>query len=102
MEHDTILSDEELWEVPNDGDIRNTLNVRETNYGPYADNAKVAQTIKKAMQTGRNWESLPDYMKESLELMATKIGRILNGNPHHKDTWHDVGGYSKLVEDELE
>jgi hypothetical protein len=40
-------------------------------------------------------------MKEALDMVAHKIGRILNGDPTYTDSWHDIAGYSKLVEDEL-
>ena len=30
-----------------------------------------------------------------------KIGRIVNGDPNYADSWHDIAGYAKLVEDRL-
>ena len=39
--------------------------------------------------------------RESLEMAQHKIARILNGNPEHVDSWHDVGGYVALVEERL-
>jgi hypothetical protein len=53
------------------------------------------------MRDTPGWDNLPDDMKESLEMMATKIGRILYGKPEHHDSWHDLGGYAKLVADRL-
>jgi hypothetical protein len=41
------------------------------------------------------------YMQESLDLIANKLARIVNGDPFYDDSWHDVGGYAKLVEIEL-
>ena len=38
------------------------------------------------MRRGRNWESLPNQSKEALEMIATKVARILNGDatdPEH-------------------
>ena len=34
-------------------------------------------------------------------MILHKIGRILNGDPNYADSWHDIAGYAKLVEDEL-
>ena len=48
-----------------------------------------------------NWETLSDDKKEALEMTALKIGRILNGDPEYADSWHDIAGYAKLVEDTL-
>ena len=41
-------------------------------------------------------------MKESLEMVAHKIGRILNGDPFYHDSWHDCIGYLRLIEKRLE
>ena len=42
-----------------------------------------------------------DDMRESLEMVAHKVARILNGNPGYVDSWHDVAGYVKLIEKRL-
>jgi hypothetical protein len=34
-------------------------------------------------------------------MIQHKIARILNGDPNYHDSWHDIGGYSKLVADRL-
>jgi hypothetical protein len=39
--------------------------------------------------------------KDKLAVLAHKVGRILNGDPEYKDSWHDIIGYTKLVEDTL-
>lgn len=48
-----------------------------------------------------NWAALPPDMKEALEMVAHKAGRILNGDPDYHDSWHDIIGYTKLVADRL-
>lgn len=55
-----------------------------------------------AMRHSPNWQKLPADMKESLEMVALKIGRILNGNPSYIDSWTDAVGYAQLVVDRLE
>ena len=82
--------------------IENTLAERESRYGSFQEHARITQNIKRAMADSKNWSALPDDMKESLEMTAHKIGRILNGDPMYKDSWHDIIGYTKLVEDDLE
>ena len=42
-----------------------------------------------------------DEMKEALEMLAHKTGRILNGDPYFHDSWHDIIGYTRLVEKRL-
>ncbi len=40
-------------------------------------------------------------MKESFQMIANKIGRILNGDPLYKDSWTDIIGYATLIETDL-
>jgi hypothetical protein len=53
------------------------------------------------MRDSPNWGDLTDDKREALEMIAHKIGRILNGDPEYKDSWHDIIGYARLVEDTL-
>ena len=82
-------------------DIKEILTETGSRYGSWDTNSAISQDIKKAMVGGIAWNDLPPYMKESLELIATKISRILNGDPYYADSWDDIGGYVKLVTDEL-
>jgi hypothetical protein len=54
------------------------------------------------MTDSTNWSKLPDEMAEALEMIAHKIGRILNGSYTYKDSWTDLIGYASLIEKELE
>lgn len=81
--------------------IDQTLVERGNRYGVFAEHARITQNIKRAMQDTPNWAKLSDDKKESLEMLAHKIGRILNGDPEYKDSWHDIIGYAKLVDDTL-
>jgi hypothetical protein len=78
-----------------------TLEERGNRYGSFTEHAIITQRIKRAYLDSPNWEQLPDFMKEALEMVAHKIGRILNGDPMYADSWHDIIGYTKLVENEL-
>lgn len=78
--------------------VDQTLVERGNRYGDFKDHAEVTQNIKRAMETGRNWADLCPAHKESLEMIAHKIGRILNGDPYYGDSWHDIAGYARLAE----
>ena len=78
--------------------IDDTLAQRGSRYGEYKEHARITQGIKRAMADSPNWATLGDDKKECLEMVAHKIGRILNGDPDYKDSWHDVIGYVRLVE----
>lgn len=77
-------------------------------YGYYLHNAIVSQAIKSAMRNipdpdneGIGWDSLPVDVRDSLEMMACKISRIVTGNPEYLDNWDDIGGYAKIVADRI-
>ena len=78
--------------------IDSTLDERQATYGDFADHAMITQQIKKAMVDSRNWRLLSESKKECLEMVAHKIGRILNGDPEFHDSWHDIIGYVTLIE----
>jgi hypothetical protein len=82
-------------------DVNNTLAERGARYGDFKDQGRITQNLKKAMRDGTNFDDLSDDMKEALDMIASKISRILNGDPNYADSWHDICGYSKLIEDRL-
>lgn len=82
-------------------DISATLAERGNRYGEFNEHARITQNIKRAMIDSPNWSGLRDDMKEALEMLAHKMGRILNGDPLYHDSWHDIIGYTKLVADTL-
>jgi len=81
--------------------IETTLEERGTRYGIFAEHARITQGMKRAMIDSPNWHRLEDDQRECLEMLAHKIGRILNGDPNYHDSWHDIVGYTKLVADRL-
>lgn len=83
-------------------DIHDTLNERGSRYGDYFEHARITQNLKRAMADSPNWSALPDDMKEALEMVAHKMGRILNGDPDYDDSWRDIIGYTQLVLNRLE
>ena len=65
-------------------------------YGDVVDQAYVAEMIKGALRGGRTWAALDNVMKQSLEVIALKMSRIVSGDPYHADSWFDIEGYAKL------
>jgi len=78
-------------------DIKETLNTREEQYGHYKIVGQISQEIKKIMQQSPNYRMMPEYMRESMDMIANKMARILNGNYYLNDSWHDISGYASLV-----
>lgn len=81
--------------------IQTTLDQRGNEYGDYSDMADLAQRLKEVMKHTPKWETLSMVQRESLEMLATKLARILTGNPNNRDSWHDIAGYVTLVERQL-
>ena len=82
-------------------DIDKLLSERGKTHGDYAVHAGITQRLKSVMHATPYWPLLTDTMKETLEMNAHKIGRILAGNPAFPDHWADIAGYARLVEKEL-
>jgi len=82
-------------------DIRQILSERGERYGAFDTDAGLAQSIKQTLRSGVRWEELLPCQKEALEMIATKMGRVVNGDPFYVDSWSDICGYAKLVEDIL-
>jgi len=83
-------------------EIDSTLAERGDRYGAFDEHARITQAIKAAMADSPNWATLAPDQREALEMIAHKVGRILNGDPNYHDSWHDMVGYAKLVADRLE
>jgi len=83
------------------GGIDATLAARGTRYGAFPGHARITQALKRAMVDSPNWDQLADDQREALEMVVHKIGRILNGDPNYLDSWHDIIGYTRLVEARL-
>jgi len=83
--------------------VEATLGARGQRYGEFKGHAKITWALKDIMQRTPKWNSmqLSPSMREALDMIAHKIGRILNGDPTYVDSWHDIAGYATLVEQEL-
>ena len=83
-------------------DIEVTLTERGSRYGEFPTHARITQHLKDVMRNSPKWAELADDQKEALEMVAHKIGRVLNGDPNYIDSWHDIAGYVTLVERRLQ
>lgn len=82
-------------------EMQTTLTQREVNYGSYNAHAHTAQCLKGVMENSSKWQSLSNEQKESLHMIAHKVGRILNGDPNFIDSWRDLAGYATLIVNSL-
>lgn len=77
--------------------LTETLKAREKSYGEFRINAAVSQQLKTVMRSAPQWANLEPFQREALEQIASKLGRLLSADHRHRDTWHDLAGYSTLV-----
>ena len=87
--------------VSGDNTVERVLVERGNDYGDYASKALFIQGVKYLMRTSPSWEAMDADMRESMEMIAHKMGRVVYGDPTHKDNFLDIAGYAKLVADRL-
>ena len=94
----------EDWRAEADTEVDAILNARGSNYGSFEGVAGFAQVMKgliRDTQDGRG-AYLPADQCEALDMIASKIARIVNGNADYVDSWIDIAGYATLVADRLQ
>lgn len=82
--------------------IKEILNERGNNYGEFKEHAQITQGIKNAIKAGVSWSICTDSQREALEMVAHKIGRIVNGDPNYEDSWVDLIGYTQLALEDIQ
>lgn len=90
--------------IPKESSVDATLAERGKRYGKFTGHAQVAQRLKDVIYYALASEGrarLADDQKEALDMICHKMARIVNGDPNYADSWHDIAGYAKLVEDRL-
>lgn len=78
--------------------LTDTLSERHERYGKFTVNAQVCISLKAVMADTPNWNFLTAYEEEALTMIAAKLSRILTGDQHYADNWHDIAGYATLVD----
>lgn len=80
------------------------LDARAENYGKFIDGAEIMQMLKRMVHgyIENRGTQLAFDQRESIDMIIHKLGRIINGNPDHVDSWRDIAGYATLVADRLE
>jgi hypothetical protein len=81
--------------------VETILEERGKRYGKFSDHATVTQAIKGILFSYNPSLELTVSQREALEMIAHKLGRIVNGDPNYADSWVDIAGYAMLVADQL-
>jgi hypothetical protein len=76
--------------------VQAILTARGDTHGDYTNQTIRAQIIKNVFRQGKNWPALNFTQKETLEMIAHKLSRILEGKSDFRDHWDDIAGYAVL------
>ena len=83
-------------------ELNKILSERGDRYGSFADVANTTMRILRAIQWAKNGKSMSDSQEVALQMIASKIARIANGDPDYIDNWVDIAGYAQLIANKLE
>ena len=86
--------------------ISGLLSSRQTYYGEFPDNARIADKLLKVLQGQEhdlptNWHRLGATKRQGIVMIVLKLSRALSpsGNPEYVDNWRDIQGYARLIEE---
>jgi hypothetical protein len=71
------------------------LDEREKTHGDFAKVANASNQIRGVLIQGADKHSA--VQAEALTMIATKLARIVCGDPDERDHWEDIAGYAQLV-----
>lgn len=84
-------------------DLEQTLQDRGARYGRFEDHARVTIGLKRVLSLEMERRGIvpADDVLEALHMICHKLGRIAAGDCEYADSWHDIAGYAKLVENRI-
>lgn len=77
----------------NTEELNETLKQRGNEYGDMREMAFTAQTLKSML----THDGMTNVQKECMDVICTKLARIVHGNSDNRDSWLDIAGYAQLV-----
>lgn len=80
------------------------LDNREDQYGRFDVQSETAQGLKAFLGQVRRARvdvMFPPDARESMDMICTKLSRLVHGDPSHLDSWDDIAGYARLVADRI-
>lgn len=83
-------------------DLNELLRSRAETHGDYRKTAQVSQDLKRVIHTAfgqHEWAKTNAVVRESLDLICTKLSRVVAGDTYHPDNFLDIAGYAKLAAD---
>lgn len=82
-------------------EIDSTLSERGERYGDFKDVARITNSLFATCREGNQFHQLSESQNLALRMICIKIARAVNGDPNYIENWHDIAGYSTLIEKSL-
>lgn len=76
--------------------VNDILAEREKTHGSYAEHAEISNVVFEFWASRPGYKKLTHDQRETLKMIAHKVGRVLAGNAEFADHWDDVAGYATL------
>ena len=79
------------------------LNERQSTHGDFSNTAGTAQKVKGVLRhtAQASGVRLTSVQWEVVDMIATKLARVVSGNPNELDHWKDIAGYADLSSAQL-
>lgn len=84
-------------------DVDNILTERGGRYGSFYTQGLITQDLKQVIRKYANavGTEMDSDQWEALDMICSKISRIVNGDPDYDDSWVDIAGYAQLIVNRL-
>jgi len=70
---------------------------RAKTHGDFQRNTVTAQGLKALIRSTPNWGNMPPAFQEALDMVCSKMARILHGDAEAVEHWEDMEGYPHLI-----
>lgn len=81
--------------------IDEILEERAEEYGSFTLGAHLGRRLMKVCENAPSWQRMTSSEQYAIIMICAKLARVLNGNPHHQDSWQDIAGYATLTVDHI-
>jgi hypothetical protein len=88
--------------MPESQTANSVIESREASHGDYLLQSYMAISIKDIFRKQAGYSKLSADQRESLDMIAVKMSRILHGNCDEPDHWLDIAGYATLCYNRLQ
>lgn len=77
------------------------LNERDSTHGDWTQTSLLAQDLKQSLRLYEVYMAVPPRRREALDLICTKIARIVCGRSDISEHWDDIAGYAQLAASDI-